>query len=232
MGLHGIAGCESYIIEEAKTHGPVAFSVVSRRSYQGEAVLHAAVKDAIDEAKESPRSELGGIVRLSCCLCVRVQGGMGSTVRGGNPSDVGCTVDPREFLVGGRTGRYGNGLFSQITSVQHVIKNLEALRAFDVGISGKVLFVQIVANDTCFRRHRANLTSVPTGTLGLDLSRSATLAAHLLVGLGYPLQEAPEPTSLFFLFGLCCILILGHHKSFRDMNRTIRRHNKLLGRSS
>ena len=86
-------------VEEAKTHGPVAFGMMAGRSHQGKAVVHLALHDRIQNGQQTAGGEQGRLIRLCGHASIRIKGRGFETGGGGDLANQTGVVDQSDLLM-------------------------------------------------------------------------------------------------------------------------------------
>jgi hypothetical protein len=123
--------------------------MVSGGPDQGKTILDSAIKDLVYQGKQAAHGQFGSLIGKGCGLGIRIKRCVGLAICGGHPGDMGTTMDPGEFIVGGRTWGDAHEPSGHIRRIKHVIDDFKAFWAFNMRKVGKVLFVKVVADNAC-----------------------------------------------------------------------------------
>ena len=104
----GILGGQGHIIEQAKAHGPIGFSMMARRPDEGKAIIDGLPgQQGIDQVEKTSGGHQGRFIGFSGSLSIRVQRDKGLSRRGGYLFYMVRSMNIGQFLQGGRAGLNG-----------------------------------------------------------------------------------------------------------------------------
>ncbi len=82
----GVGGPDGHVVEQAETHGPMRFGVMTGRADQGKTVIDGPCRQGVDQDRQPPGGLEGRHVGKGGSLSVRVQSHQGPPGRGRHPA--------------------------------------------------------------------------------------------------------------------------------------------------
>jgi len=98
-----IFSCDGNVIEKAKTHWPVTFSMVAWGPDQGKSVVYFPVQDEISRHQPSPGRQAGNLVGVGASNSIRIKEKIVLTGRFLQKTDIRRQMNKAQFFFGGRT---------------------------------------------------------------------------------------------------------------------------------
>ncbi len=101
--LDRILCADRHIVEEAESHGPVSFRMVTRRPHQGKSIIQPSFHHSPDQLQQAPGREKGGIIRFSTGGGIHIEPAVGLSCGLRHLVDVSRSMDQFQLLPCGRT---------------------------------------------------------------------------------------------------------------------------------
>ena len=145
-----ILRAHGHAVEQTEPHRAVAFGVVARRAYQGEAVVHLAFHDRVQHAQQPAAGQQCGLVRPRTDARIRVERRGRLSGRRRHAPDQAGVVNQRDFLMGGEPGREPHEPRAPIR-LHAAQQAADPVRAFGMPGAGVVLLIARVQDDAGFQ---------------------------------------------------------------------------------
>src|SRR4030042_940523 len=97
--LNGISGSDGHIVEEAKTHCPVSFRMVTRRSHESKSIIQFSLHDRLDQLQKTSSGHQSGLIGFGTGGGISIESEVRFARCGSDQSNVGRRVDDFKCLL-------------------------------------------------------------------------------------------------------------------------------------